>query len=91
SNETSKLNKYEVEVNNIVKARQVIEKIKEDESITLEIQEDRLLISCSREDIAQVNSSLVKSDILVYSITPVNNTLEDEFMKITTGSKSQIS
>ncbi len=91
NNETSSLNNYEVEVNNISKAKEVIEKVKEDENIIVEIEENRLLISCSREDIAQINSALVNSEILVYSIALVNNTLEDEFMKITTGSKSQIS
>ncbi len=91
NNETSSLSNYKVEVNNLSKAKEVIKKVKEDEGIIVEIVDNSLLISCSREDIALINSALVKSEILVYSISLVNNTLENEFMKITTGSKSQIS
>ncbi|MEG1254946.1 ABC transporter ATP-binding protein [Clostridium sp.] len=91
--ETSSINSYEIEVDNVTKAQSTMEyAIAEiNKNAVLEIKGNKFVVSCSHEDIAKINQILVKADILVYTIAPLANTLEDEFMKITKGSKSQIS
>ncbi len=83
---------YELEVSNYSLARKIIENDynKISEEITVDFKENKILISCSRDEIANVNKTLIMENILVYTIKPINNTLEDEFMKVTTGSKMQI-
>ncbi len=83
---------YELEVGNYSLARKIIENdySKISEEITVDFKENKILISCSRDEIANVNKVLIMENILVYTIKPINNTLEDEFMKVTTGSKMQI-
>lgn len=83
---------YELEVDNATLAKEVLEKDyrEKSEKITMSYKENKILISCSRNEIANINKALIMGNILVYTITPTNNTLEDEFMKITTGSKTQI-
>ncbi|WP_346916430.1 ABC transporter ATP-binding protein [Clostridium sp.] len=83
---------YEVEVSNFNLARKIIENDykKISEEITVDFKGNKILISCCRDEIANVNKALIVENILVYTITPINNTLEDEFMKITKGSKTQI-
>ncbi|WP_346867808.1 ABC transporter ATP-binding protein [Clostridium sp. UBA1353] len=83
---------YELEVSNYNLARKIIENDynKISEEITVDFKENKILISCSRDEIANVNKALIMENILVYTIKPINNTLEDEFMKVTTGSKMQI-
>ncbi|MEG2918539.1 MAG: ABC transporter ATP-binding protein [Clostridium sp.] len=90
--EISSVNSYEIEVDNIEKAQSAMEyAIAEiNKNITLEIKGNKFVISCSRDEVAKINHILVKADILVYALAPLTNTLEDEFMKITKGSKSQI-
>lgn len=83
---------YELEVSNYSLARKIIENdySKISEEVTVDFKENKILISCSRDEIANVNKALIMENILVYTIKPINNTLEDEFMKVTTGSKMQI-
>lgn len=83
---------YELEVSNYSLAMKIIENDynKISEEITVDFKENKILISCSRDEIANVNKALIMENILVYTIKPINNTLEDEFMKVTTGSKMQI-
>ncbi|WP_346899148.1 ABC transporter ATP-binding protein [Clostridium sp. UBA7503] len=83
---------YELEVSNYILARKIIENDynKISEEITVDFKENKIIISCSRDEIANVNKALIMENILVYTIKPINNTLEDEFMKVTTGSKMQI-
>ncbi len=83
---------YELEVSNYSLARKIIENdySKISEEITVDFKENKILISCSRDEIANVNKALIMENILVYTIKPINNTLEDEFVKVTTGSKMQI-
>ncbi|MEG0307184.1 MAG: ABC transporter ATP-binding protein [Clostridium sp.] len=90
--EISSVNSYEIEVDNIEKAQSTMEyAIAEiNKNVTLEIQGSKFVVSCSRDEIAKINQILVKADVLVYALAPLTNTLEDEFMKITKGSKSQI-
>lgn len=83
---------YEVEVNNSNLAKEIIENTYKEKSkeIIISYKENKILISCSHNEIANINKTLIMENILVYTITPINNTLEDEFMKITKGSKTQI-
>ncbi len=83
---------YEVDVNNSNLAKEIIENTYKErsEEIIISYKENKILISCSRNEIANINKTLIMENILVYTITPINNTLEDEFMKITKGSKTQI-
>lgn len=90
--ENSAKNIYEIEVDNGGKAFTALEKASKDENFKVEATVDRNMVrvNLTKEHVAVVNRILVKADVLVYTICPVENTLEDEFMKITTGSKSQI-
>ncbi|KXZ22943.1 ABC transporter ATP-binding protein [Bacillus nakamurai] len=45
---------------------------------------DSITVSVSKKNIPELNRSLVGQDFLVYSITPYSESLEDEFMKVTT-------
>jgi len=83
---------YELEVSNYSLARKIIENDynKISDEITVDFKENKIISSCSRDEIANVNKALIMENILVYTIKPINNTLEDEFMKVTTGSKMQI-
>lgn len=90
--ENSAKNIYEIEVDNGGKAFTALEKASKDENFKVEATVDKNMVrvNLTKEHVAVVNRILVKADVLVYTICPVENTLEDEFMKITTGSKSQI-
>lgn len=90
--ENSAKNIYEIEVDNGGKAFTALEKAGKDENFKVEATVDRNIVrvNLTKEHVAVVNRILVKADVLVYTICPVENTLEDEFMKITTGSKNQI-
>lgn len=90
--ENSSRNVYEIEVDNGGKAFAALENISKTEGFKVEATVDRNIVrvNLTKDQIAVVNRILIKADVLVYTICPVANTLEDEFMKITTGSKSQI-
>ncbi len=83
---------YEVEVDNGGKAFAALEDASKAEGFKVEATVDRNIVrvNLTKDHVALLNRILVKADVLVYTICPVENTLEDEFMKITTGSKSQI-
>jgi ABC-2 type transport system ATP-binding protein len=49
------------------------------------IKSDGIDVVIMKEQIPAVNRKLVDSDILVYRITPVYETLEDSFMSVTEG------
>lgn len=90
--ENADINTYEIEVDNGAKAKKSLEEAIQSGTLTIEFSEERnrLKVTATKNHIALVNRILVKEDVLVYSIVSIANTLEDEFMKITTGSKSQI-
>lgn len=83
---------YEIEVDNGGKAFTALQNAGKTEEFKAEATVDRNMVrvNVTKEEVAVVNRILVKSEVLVYTICPIENTLEDEFMKITTGSKSQI-
>ena len=84
-NENQEISNYEIEVDDIETAIKSINKeISRDENTNV------IRISATKKEIASINKVLVTSGVLVYTITPISNTLEDEFMKITNGSKGQI-
>ena len=84
-NENQEISNYEIEVDDIESAIKSINKeISRDENTNV------IRISATKKEIASINKVLVTSGVLVYTITPISNTLEDEFMKITNGSKGQI-
>lgn len=90
--ENSSRNIYEIEVDNGGKAFNALKNSEKAEGINAEATVDRNIVrvNLTRDQVAVVNRILVNANVLVYTICPVANTLEDEFMKITTGSKSQI-
>lgn len=90
--ENNDINIYEVEIDNGDRAKKILEVAINGENLKIKFSQERnkLKVTANMNEIAVVNRILVKADILVYSIIPVTNSLEDEFMKITTGSKSQI-
>ncbi len=90
--ENSSKNVYEIEVDNGGKAFAALENISKAEGFKVEPKVDRNIVrvNLTKDQVAVANRVLIKAGVLVYTICPVANTLEDEFMKITTGSKSQI-
>lgn len=49
------------------------------------IQDDRLVVSAARDQIAEINEVLVTAGIKVYAIKPLTRTLEDQFLEMTGG------
>lgn len=83
--ENQEISNYEIEVDDIESAIKSINK-----EISRGENTNVIRISATKKEIASINKVLVTSGVLVYTITPISNTLEDEFMKITNGSKGQI-
>ncbi|ENQ3077612.1 ABC transporter ATP-binding protein [Bacillus sp. WLY-B-L8] len=52
------------------------------------IQENKIIASVMREEIPQLVKKLVYDDVLVYSVTVQNKSLEDEFLAVTGGVKA---
>lgn len=92
-NQESKSNSdYEIEVDDIAKARDILNEVVKSREleVNFKAEENMIYLTATKQQVALVNKALVSGDVLVYSIEVVANSLEDEFMKITTGSKSQI-
>lgn len=92
-NQESKSNSdYEIEVDDIAKARDILNEVVKSREleVNFKVEENMIYLTATKQQVALVNKALVSGDVLVYSIEVVANSLEDEFMKITTGSKSQI-
>ena len=84
----SSIKTYVLEVS---KKEEVIKIIKEKFSnISSEICEAGIRVSCEKETIAQINKEVISKGASLYLVSYESNTLEDEFMKVTTGSKNQI-
>ncbi|MDU1411979.1 MAG: ABC transporter ATP-binding protein [Clostridium sp.] len=84
----SSIKTYVLEVS---KKEEVIKIIKEKFSnISSEICEAGIRVSCEKETIAQINKEVISKGASLYLVSYESNTLEDEFMKVTTGSKDQI-
>ncbi|MCM3734757.1 ABC transporter ATP-binding protein [Bacillus cytotoxicus] len=52
------------------------------------IQENKIIVSIMKEEIPQLVKNLVHADVLVYSVTIQNKSLEDEFLAVTGGGKA---
>lgn len=86
-------NTYEVDVDNVNKSMAIIKenfKAGNFNGKIISSEENIIKINTSKNEMAGINKCLVNSGIMVYTITPIANTLEDEFIKITNGSKGQI-
>lgn len=83
------LNSYTIEVSDPQVARAVLTGY--DDQLLLTEQGYLLSFDAMREDIAKINRLLVQHDVDVYSIASQQKTLEDAFMEVTNGSKTQIS
>jgi ABC-2 type transport system ATP-binding protein len=64
------------EVNQVEKANEMIKGT---------VQEKKISVSVMKEEIPQLVKKLVYADVLVYSVTVQNKSLEDEFLEITGG------
>lgn len=84
----STLNNYLIDVDNKEKALTIIKSFNSD--IKAAVTSEGISVGASRNDIAKINKHLLDNDVLVYQLSIVTKTLEDEFMEITTGSKYQI-
>ncbi|MGF9965018.1 ABC transporter ATP-binding protein [Bacillus rhizoplanae] len=49
------------------------------------VQEKKIIVSIMKEEIPQLVKKLVYADVLIYSVTVQNKSLEDEFLEITGG------
>ncbi|MFI8705694.1 ABC transporter ATP-binding protein [Bacillus sp. NPDC077411] len=52
------------------------------------VQEKKIIVSVIKEEIPQLVKNLVYADVLVYSVTVQNKSLEDEFLAVTGGVKA---
>ena len=75
-----------IEVNEIEKAKNYLK----ENSFASEINQDKLQISTTKENIPIINKILVENNIAVYEIKQIFKTLEDEFIEKTKGTKGQI-
>ncbi|MEK4500032.1 ABC transporter ATP-binding protein [Bacillus sp. FSL R12-0069] len=69
----------------VIVAFEVDQVQKANEVIKGNVKEDTIVISVMKEEIPQIVKKLVSIDVLVYSVTVQNKTLEDEFLAITGG------
>ncbi|MPQ43610.1 ABC transporter ATP-binding protein [Clostridium tarantellae] len=87
-NESDEKKEYLLDVCNKKKAIQLV---KENyEKIIIKDSFEGIKIECSKEIISKINSLLVKNNIDVFEISILSKTLEEEFLEITKGSKTQI-
>lgn len=86
--QTSTVNSYKIEVDNIPKAIKVIKE--KYENTKPKALEDGVKVICEKELLSQINKELMLNDVQSFMITTLTKTLEDEFMEITKGSKEQI-
>lgn len=84
----SNINNYILDINKIDDAIKIIENI--NKNIDIKTENMKLHFSCTRNDAGKIISKLVSNNIIVYEMSLVAKSLEDEFLKITKGSKNQI-
>ncbi|WP_054752348.1 ABC transporter ATP-binding protein [Piscibacillus salipiscarius] len=61
------------------------EEILKESGLTVEKESDKLIVELNRKDIPNVVKQLIENEILVYGVTPVKATLEDQFLELTGG------
>ncbi|MGL5821930.1 MAG: ABC transporter ATP-binding protein [Sarcina sp.] len=81
STKGTNINTYSLDVDKLTNAKSVIELSFKD--ISINIFENKLHIETDRATIAQINKLLISKDFLVYEISTINKTLEDEFIALT--------
>lgn len=84
-NQGNKVNVYKIVVDNTVAAEKLL-----GPKYGAYIKDEYIMVETERHNVPEMNRVLVKNNIDVYEISVVANTLEEEFMKVTTGSKTQI-
>lgn len=76
----------EFEVDDTVKSKKILN----EENISCDVKDNKIIVSIEKNDIPNINFLLTKENIKVYSITAKHRTLEDEFIEKTRGTKGQI-
>lgn len=84
-NQGNKVNVYKIVVDNTVATEKLL-----GSKYGAYIKDEYIMVETERHNVPEMNRVLVKNNIDVYEISVVANTLEEEFMKVTTGSKTQI-
>lgn len=80
--------RYHLEVNDVEKASRIAAGLVPDSAPL--IDGGFIDLSVTKEEIAQLNKTWIENGLLVYELSPVKKSLEEEFMDITSGSRSQI-
>lgn len=65
-------------------------KLLSDKELEPLVEENKVVVKCMYKHIPIINKSLIENEISVFEITIPSNTLEEEFVKLTSGSKGQI-
>ncbi len=80
--------RYHLEVSDVEKASRIAADLTPDSAPA--IDGAFIDLSVTRDEIAQLNKAWIENGLLVYELSPVKKSLEEEFMDITNGSKAQI-
>ncbi|MEG0307528.1 MAG: ABC transporter ATP-binding protein [Clostridium sp.] len=87
-NESKDIKTYLIDVNDKERAFKIIKDNLN--TVSVDLHEDGIKISCEKEALAKINKLLIKNDIDLFGTEVLTKTLEDEFMEVTKGSKDQI-
>lgn len=87
-NESNEIKNYLFELDEIEKAISILSKTYP--NLMVEEQSKGIKVICLKEEFVKINKTLVRADIDVLGTSILTKSLEDEFMQVTTGSKSQI-
>lgn len=88
-NKECSVNTYKIAVDNGEKSAKVIAE-SDLKDIIVKSHDKEIEVNIAREDMPKVNKLLVMNDVNVYEINVVKNTLEEEFMKVTSAKNTQI-
>ena len=80
--------RYHLEVSDIERASKIAAELIPDSAPS--IDGNCIDLSATREEVANLNKAWIENGLLVYELSPVHKSLEDEFMDITHGSKTQL-
>ncbi len=86
--EKEQLLRYELEVSDVSRAVTVLKEV--DSSLEINALDYKIRVSCEKTQISQFIKQLVLHDIEIFEVVHLAKTLEDEFMSLTNGSKTQI-
>lgn len=82
-------NLYQIDVENINESINIINSYYT--NIKVKKSNEKLELTASRDEIAKIIKTLIDNGYLVYEVSIVAKSLEEEFIKVTKGSKGQIS